>query len=287
MITGLLLEPLSRLRAAARRLSDGHYNEQIAPPYPPELVELADDLNELAARLSDIETRRARLVSDLAHELRTPLTIIEGQLVGVSDGVYDFSGELVGSVREELGRLRRLTEDLSGLSRAEENAYQLNAVPAELAALVVRLTDLMRPQFDHRDVQLDVICVPVVAVVDPDRVTQILANLLSNALTATPGGGRVQVSLHARDAHAAIEVSDTGHGITAADLNRIFERFERVIPAHDQADVGSGIGLTIARALARAHGGEVAARSPGRDQGATFTLSLPLPPPPLKDTARP
>lgn len=286
MITGLLLEPLSRLRAAARRLSEGHYGEQILPPYPPELVELAADLNQLAARLSDIETRRARLVSDLAHELRTPLTIIEGQLIGVSDGVYDFSGELVDSVREELGRLRRLTEDLSGLSRAEENAYHLNTEPTELAALILRVTDLMRPQFEHRDVHLSVTCAPIVVVIDADRVTQILANLLSNALTATAPAGRVGLSVHVRDQHVAVEVSDTGRGIAAIDLTRIFERFERVIPPHNHADGGSGIGLTIARALAHAHGGDVTARSPGPGAGATFTLTLPLPPSLLEDTTR-
>lgn len=281
IITGLLLAPLSRLRAAARRLSQGHYGEQIAPPYPPELVELAADLNQLAARLADVETRRARLVSDLAHELRTPLTIIEGQLIGVSDGVYDFTGELVDSVREELGRLRRLTEDLSGLSRAEENAYDLKVEPTDLAALTLRVTDLMRAQFDHADVQLTVTCASVVVTIDADRVTQILANLLSNALIATAPGGRVEVSLHTREQHVVIEVTDTGHGIAQADLARIFDRFERVIPPHNDGNAGSGIGLTIARALARAHGGDVAARSPGPDQGATFTLSLPLPPLPL------
>jgi len=277
IITGLLLEPLSRLRAAARRLSQGHYGEQIAPPYPPELVELAADLNQLAARLTDVETRRARLVSDLAHELRTPLTIIEGQLIGVSDDVYDFTGELVDSVREELGRLRRLTEDLSGLSRAEENAYDLKVEHTDLAALVLRVTDLMRPQFDHAGVQLTVTCASVVVVIDADRVTQILANLLSNALIATPPGGRVEVTLRTGEQHVVVEVIDTGHGIAQADLDRIFDRFERVIPPLDQANGGSGIGLTIARALARAHGGEVAARSPGPGKGATFTLSLLLP----------
>lgn len=295
IITGLLLEPLSRLRAAARRLGEGHYGEQILHPYPPELVELAADLNELAARLTDVETRRARLVSDLAHELRTPLTIIEGQLVGVSDGVYDFSGELVDSVREELGRLRRLTEDLSELSRAEENAYHLSTHPTELAALILRVIDLMRPQFDHHNVELTMMGASVLAVIDPDRVTQILANLLSNALLATAPAGRVQVSLHVHAGLVAVDVTDTGRGIAPADLNRIFDRFERVIPTHSHTDGGSGIGLTIARALARAHGGDVIARSPGPGQGATFTLSLPLPPqPPLpltpqplsKDTAR-
>jgi signal transduction histidine kinase len=280
-ITRLMLEPLTNLRASAQRLREGHYGEQIPIPRQPELADLASDLNLLAARLADVETRRARLVSDLAHELRTPLTIIEGQLVGIADGVYEFSPELLGSVREELDRLRRLTEDLSGLSRAEENAYTLIRQRTDLATLSVELGNKLRPRFAHRTI--DLICAtagPADAVVDPQRVTQILSNLLVNALAATPAGGRVTSTVTQRPDQVTIEISDNGRGIAAGDLARIFDRFERVAPAQERSgDAGSGIGLTIARSLAHAHAGTLSADSPGPGRGATFTLILPIHPP--------
>jgi signal transduction histidine kinase len=280
-----MLEPLVNLRASAQRLREGRYGEQIPLPRQPELADLASELNMLAARLADVETRRARLVSDLGHELRTPLTIIEGQLVGVADGVYEFSPELLDSVREELDRLRRLTEDLSGLSRAEENAYTLIMQRTDVAALTVQLGEKLRPQFAHRDI--DLICAtagPAMALVDPARVTQILSNLLINALDATPAGGRVTCTVTQRPERVTIEISDTGRGIGTGDLARIFDRFERVAPAREpNGAAGSGIGLTIARSLARAHGGTLTADSPGSDLGATLTLILPTHPTALLD----
>lgn len=290
LITRLMLEPLSSLRASARRLREGQYGEQIPLPRQPELTDLATDLNLLAARLADVETRRARLVSDLAHELRTPLTIIEGQLVGVADGVYDFNPELLASVREELARLRRLTEDLSGLSRAEENAYTLARSRTDVYAVTVAVADKLRPQFAARAIDLRAVDPPAIDVravrsasataeVDPERVTQILANLLLNALAATPARGQVCTTVSRGIDRVTIEVSDTGRGIAAPDLDRIFERFERVAPARERPGAaGSGIGLTIARSLARAHGGTLTATSPGPGRGATFTLTLPIRP---------
>jgi signal transduction histidine kinase len=276
-ITRLMLEPLRRLRASARRLREGHYGEQIALPRQQELTELATDLNLLASRLADVETRRARLVSDLAHELRTPLTIIEGQLVGVSDGVYEFSEELLDSVREELDRLRRLTEDLSGLSRAEEGAYTLVKRETDLSSLTVDVVEKLRPQFTDRNIALSSSTSErACAEVDPGRVTQILANLLLNALAATPTQGHVAATVTERQGSVTIEVSDTGRGIASSDLSRIFDRFERVAPTRERPGAaGSGIGLTIARSLARAHGGTLAADSAGPGRGATFSLTLP------------
>lgn len=279
-ITRLMLNPLSRLRASAQRLREGRYGEQIALPNQPELVDLATDLNLLAARLSDVETRRGRLVSDLAHELRTPLTIIDGQLTGVVDGVYEFSDELLASVREELDRLRRLTEDLSGLSRAEENAYTFNREDTDLASLARHVSDRLRPQFTARGITLTATTSgPTCVNVDTERINQILANLLLNALAATPSRGSVSVAVAHDTDTATIEVTDSGRGIATADRQRIFERFERVAPTDEApGTAGSGIGLTIARSLARAHGGDLMATSSGLGTGATFTLRLPMHP---------
>jgi histidine kinase len=181
--------------------------------------------------------------------------------------------------------LRRLTEDLSGLSRAEESAYELHRARTDLAALGEDVTSRLRPQFTHAGIELrHCTSGPADADVDPYRITQILTNLLRNALAATPPGGTVIVTTSHADRTATVEVTDTGRGIAPADLERIFERFERV-PGSDERDdpdrAGSGIGLTIARSLARAHGGELAATSGGAGRGTTMTLALPAEPDPV------
>jgi signal transduction histidine kinase len=241
-------------------------------------------VNVLAARLADLEVRRARLVSDVAHELRTPLTIIDGQLAGVEDGVYALDSDLIASLREELDRLHRLTEDLSGLSRAEESAYELRRARTDLAALSEDVTSRLRPQFTHAGIELrQRTSARADADVDPHRITQILTNLLRNALAATSPGGTVTVTTSDTGHTVTVEVTDTGRGIAPADLKRIFERFERVPSGDEQGNpdrAGSGIGLTIARSLARAHGGELTAASGGVGRGTTMTLALPADPDP-------
>ena len=285
LLPRLLLDPLRQLRRSARSLMEGRYTESVPEPRLPELSDLAQDVNVLAARLADLEVRRARLVSDVAHELRTPLTIIDGQLAGVEHGVYSLDSDLIVSVREELDRLHRLTEDLSGLSRAEESAYELHRARTDLAALSEDVTSRLRPQFTHAGIELrHCTSGPADAGVDPYRITQILANLLRNALAATPPGGAVTVTTSHAGHTATVEVTDTGRGIAPADLERIFERFERVPSSDERRNpdrAGSGIGLTIARGLARAHGGELTATSGGFGRGATMTLALPAEPDPM------
>jgi signal transduction histidine kinase len=298
LLPRLLLDPLRQLRRSTRSLMEGRYTDSVPEPRVPELSDLVHDVNILAARLADLEVRRARLVSDVAHELRTPLTIIDGQLAGVGDGVYSLDSGLIASVREELDRLRRLTEDLSGLSRAEENAYDLHRARTDLAALTEDVTSRLRPQFTHAGIELRHRAGgPAYADADPHRITQILTNLLRNALAATPPGGSVTVTTstvttgHANDT-ITVEVTDTGRGIAPADLERIFERFERVPGSDEQHDpdrAGSGIGLTIARSLARAHAGELTATSGGTGRGTAMTLALPAEPGPRQpeNPARP
>ena len=280
----LLLDPLRQLRRSTRSLIEGRYTSSVPEPRLPELTDLAQDVNVLAARLADLEVRRARLVSDVAHELRTPLTIIDGQLAGVEDGVYALDSDLIASIREELDRLHRLTADLSGLSRAEESAYELHRARTDLASLSEDVTNRLRPRFTHAGIELrHTTSGRADADVDPHRVTQILANLLRNALAATPSGGTVTVTTSRTGHTATVEVTDTGRGIAPADLERIFERFERVPGGDERRDpdrAGSGIGLTIARSLARAHGGDLTAASDGIGRGTTMTLALPAEPEP-------
>jgi len=271
-----ILKPVGQVRVATRRLAEGHYDERIAEPAELELAALARDVNRLAEALESTERRRARLISEVAHEMRTPLTVANGYVEGVLDGVFEPSEEVLTSVAEELARLQRLAADLATLSRAEEGAIDLDLVDVDLRELIETAVGRLRPQYEEKRVGITIADGPELPVrVDHDRVLQVLTNLLGNALTYTPEGGAVAV-VAARGADTvSVEVHDTGVGIAPADLDLVFERFFRV-SGLDRPPGGSGIGLTVARGIVRAHHGDIGVSSPGVGRGATFTLVLPL-----------
>ncbi|MEV5411325.1 HAMP domain-containing sensor histidine kinase [Thermopolyspora sp. NPDC052614] len=285
-----LLRPLRQVGAATHRLAEGHYDAVLEVPREPGLAALVEDVNRLAAALADMERRRARLVSEIAHEMRTPLTILSGQIEGMADGIFVPDDLMFASLADDLTRLRRLADDLSNLSRVEEGAFVLNRTPTDVTALAASTADRLRPQFEDGEVTLIAApAPPVIAVIDAVRVTQVLVNLLGNALAACDPGDRVTVTvdvLHTLEPQVEIRVTDTGIGIAAHDLNRIFTRFERVQhPGRPAPAGGSGIGLTIARGLVHAHGGDLTAASRGLGMGATFIVRLPLRPKQAHGTA--
>ena len=275
-VTGRLLRPLNAVRAATRRIAAGHYQTSVPVPEVPELAALAGDVNTLATKLASTETRRTRLLGEVAHEMRTPLTSLEGYMEGLIDGVFAPEPEILGAASDELRRLRRLADDLSALSRAEERRLDLHPSDTDLADLTRRAAGRLAPQFSDAHVTLTVHAPgPLPVRADPDRITQVLTNIIGNALAATPPSGTVTVEARAARQRAEVAVSDTGVGLAAEDLERVFERFYRT-PVQPRRSSGSGIGLTIARNIAHAHGGEVTASSPGPDLGATFMLTIPL-----------
>ena len=275
-VTSRLLRPLDAVRAATRRIAAGHYQASVPVPEVPELAALASDVNTLAAELASTEARRTRLLGEVAHEMRTPLTALGGYVEGLIDGVFAPEPEILGAVSDELRRLGRLADDLSALSRAEEQRLDLHPADVDLAGLARLAAGRLAPQFADRQVTLAVPAAgPLPVRADPDRITQVLTNIMGNALAATPAEGAVTVQARAAGPRAEVSVTDTGAGLAAGDLQRVFERFYRT-PGQPRRSSGSGIGLTIARNIARAHGGDVTASSPGPGRGATFILTLPL-----------
>jgi histidine kinase len=271
-----ILRPVRQVRDATHRIAAGRYEEPVVEPAELELAELARDVNHLGVALQNTERRRARLISEVAHEIRTPLTTIEGYVEGLLDGVFQPTEEVLTSVAEEAARLQRLSSDLSELSRAEEGALPLHLQRVDLGELMLACADRLRPQFDDKGVDLQVRSGPPLPVDgDADRITQVLTNLLGNALTYTPNGGQVVVTSSRDGSLAEVSITDTGIGLGPEDLSLVFDRFYRVAgPARPPG--GSGIGLTIARGIARAHGGDVSASSAGLGRGSTFRLVLPL-----------
>ncbi|WP_082099135.1 sensor histidine kinase [Demequina iriomotensis] len=265
--------PLAEVQEATRAIAGGDYTRRVPRPPEAELAGVADDVNALAERLADMEARRARLIDEVTHEMRTPLTTIGGTMEGLIDGVVEPGAATYERVAAEAARLRRLAEDLSTLSRAQESTLALALAAVDLATLTRDAAERLRPQFEHRGVGLAVDAPrPVPVTADADRITQVLVNVLGNALAHSPRGSQVAVAAARDAAGALVTIADQGSGIAGEDLERVFERFFRGADASDRP--GRGIGLTIARSLARAHGGDLTARSAGPGRGATFTLTL-------------
>ena len=191
--------------------------------------------------------------------------------------VLPASPETFHRVRREAARLQRLVDDLQELSRVEAGQVPIHPRPVGVQELVDAAIGRLRPQFDDNGIVLDAEVSPGVprVLADPDRIGQVMTNLLGNALRYTPRGGRVTIRVRPEQDVVAIAVVDTGVGIAASDLAHLFDRFFRADRSRARASGGSGIGLTIARHLVEAHGGAIRAESPGPGRGATFTFTLP------------
>lgn len=269
-----VIGPLDAVRAATRRLASGSYGETVPVPEEAELAALASDVNQLASALRTTEARRVRLIGEVAHELRTPLATISGYMEGLIDGVFPAEDETFATIATEARRLQRLADDLEALSRAEEGSFELRREPTDLARILKAVSSHLRPQFEDQITQLAVADGPsIVILVDPDRISQVATNLIGNALTYTPEGGRVEVRWYVDGTQAVFEVEDSGKGLTPDEMGQVFERFYRADPT---LPGGTGIGLTIARGIVRLHGGDISVSSAGRGCGSKFQVRLPL-----------
>jgi two-component system sensor histidine kinase BaeS len=215
------------------------------------------------------ESLRKKMTSNIAHELRTPVSAIRGELEGMMDGLIPVDQEHIQSLHAEIGRFKTIIEGLEELSSAEASSLSLEKQEIGLRQFLMNINTRYGNMFTEKGVNLDLECDErIVLQADPDRLSQIMINLLNNALKATDVGGRVVVKARESDGNIIIEISDTGHGIRSGDLPFIFERFFK-------ADKGGlGLGLAIARELVLAHGGSIAAKSE-HGKGATFTVNLP------------
>lgn len=284
VVTWLVSRPLQRslreLTNAARELSRGHYTRRVSVVGAgAELDTFATAFNSMAGRLDDVESTRRRLLSDLAHELRTPIATLTVYHDGLFDGVTDLGPDTRSVLTAQTDRLSRLAEDIDDVSRAEEGRLRLNTQPHHVEDLLRNSAEGLRTRFAEKgvDLNLDATSAPGLAVdVDADRIGQVLGNLLTNALRHTPPGGHVTVTAHAQSSEIAITIADSGEGILPAHLPHVFERFYRGDTARNRERSGSGIGLTISKAIIDAHGGTITAHSDGPGQGSTFEILLPV-----------
>ena len=260
--------PVGDLIDATQRLGDGETGVRIITMGPGPFGAVGASFNRMATRLEEEDERRRRLLADLGHELRTPLTVIRGEIEAVLDGLHQ--PESLSHVIDEVELMERLLEDLRVLALAEAGRLPLHKEPTHIGTLIGEVVDSFSSTLEGLGVATEVeIDTGLDELdIDPQRIHQVLANLVSNAANHLPNGGTISVKARQESTAVVIEVSDTGVGIPEDQLEHIFERF---VKAGDSA--GTGLGLSIARDLVEAHGGTIKAanRTGG---GAVFTVTL-------------
>lgn len=263
---------------AASEIAAGRHGARVPDPrLGREFTSLAVTFNALAQRLEATDTTRRRMLGDLAHEMRTPLATIDAHLEAVEDGVRPLDEATLGVIRRSTQRLGRLAQDITAVSRAEEGNLDLSLVPVQATEIARAAITVAGDRYRVKNVHLQLDDDPDAGWlrIDPDRIGQVLGNLLDNALRHTDTHGTVTLSCRRRDPWVEFVVADNGEGIAFEDLAHVFDRFYRVDTARDRNHGGSGIGLAIAKALVEAHGGRITAGSKGAGTGAVFTVQLP------------
>jgi two-component system sensor histidine kinase BaeS len=286
VLAGFLSIPLSRQMArrigtladGTHRLASGDYKARVPEGASDELGRLARDFNALAKALEDNEAARRRWVADISHELRTPLSVLRGEIEALQDGVRPVTPQAIAMLHGEAMRLGRLVDDLYELSLSDIGALTYRKAEADLAGLLTDSVEAFRSDFAERGLALETdihAAGRCVAFVDPDRVGQLFANLLSNALRYTDRGGAVRIALTRKGREAVVRIEDSAPGVPEGEIPRLFERLYRGESSRSRETGGAGLGLSICRNVVEAHGGRIDA-APSPMGGLRVTVVLPL-----------
>ena len=290
LVVGALLNrrlnaPLQRLADAARAVAAGDLGQQVEAGGSIEVAQVGQAFNEMTAALQEAETLRQNMVADVAHELRTPLSVLQGNLWAILNDAYPLEKAEISRLYDETRLLSRLVEDLRELALADAGQLYLDLRPTDVAQIIRHTVNNFGLAAEVQEVSLSARLPDDLALAqaDPDRVAQVLRNLLVNALRHTPPGGSVTVSASSMVRTLEIAIADTGKGIAPEDLPHIFERFWRADPARARSRIGdeerlaggTGLGLSVTQSLVEAQGGRIRVEStPG--QGTVFRFTLPL-----------
>jgi len=272
-----ILSPIHTLTQAARLLGQGDFSQRAQVDDRGEVGELARTFNSMASQLERTQQLRHNLTVDIAHELRTPLSNVRGYLEAIRDGVVKPDATTIQLLSEETSLLSRLLDDLQELSLAEAGELKLTLRPEDIGELINQVTVAIQPQAAAQGISIstDIAHKLPPVNIDAHRITQVLHNLLKNAVVHTPEGGAITITARQQGDRIEVAVADTGEGIPAEDLPNIFERFYRVDKSRSRATGGSGLGLTIAKYLVEAHGGKIEVQSE-LGKGSRFSFTLPV-----------
>jgi two-component system sensor histidine kinase BaeS len=267
--------PMDNLIQAARRVEKGDYSASVPEYGPPEMRSVARAFNAMSARLKATDAQRRSFLADVAHELRTPLSVIRGQAEGIADGLYPADAAHIEPILDATRGLEVLVEDLRTLVLTDAGSLVLNREPVDPAVLVHDVLASFKAQAEAAGVTLtgDLDHGAPTVEVDPARMRSALANVISNAIRHTPPGGSVKVGVQSLEGQVVIGVTDTGEGIPAKLLPRVFERFVKA-----PSSTGSGLGLAIVHDIVTAHGGRIAIDST-EGVGTSVRITLQAAPP--------
>jgi signal transduction histidine kinase len=267
-------QPIEEMMDAAEQVAQGDYAARVTERGPREVRHLAHAFNSMSERLQLNDEQRRRLLADISHELRTPLTVLQGNLEGLLDGIYQADATRLESLLEETRVMSRLIDDLRTLADAESGTLKLQREPTDLGLLADEVIASFRGQSEAAGISVSSDAAPDLPLIDidPARIRQVLTNLVANALRYTTYGGAIGMQCELKDKVIEIVVKDTGRGIAAEDLPHVFERYTKSSDSR-----GSGLGLAIAKDLVEAHGGTITAQSEV-DHGTVITFTLPLQP---------
>lgn len=272
-----LLNPIEATIKATQKISDGDFKQRLPVQSYRELRDLTTAVNDMAVNLERNDLKRSSLFSDLAHDLRTPLAVQRASIEAVEDGIYPFDQVALNTLKQQNTHLVRLVEDLSLLAMLDEGLFTPRKAPRDLAEftkeVIFRLEGMLSKQ--QRRIRVMALQRGLIVDIDADRIEQILENLFQNAMRYTPEGSTIDIAVYPKGDFAVLTMRDHGPGIPTDKLETIFDRYYQLTDISDQKAGGQGMGLAIARRLARVHGGNLTVRNHAK-VGAEFMLELPL-----------
>lgn len=272
-----ILKPIRELTEATKKMQQGELDQRVDTSSGGEIGKLGESFNELARRLKEQKTLREEMVSDVAHELRNPLSNIQGYLEGLKEGMIDPTKQVFETLHQQSLVLNRLVNDLRDVNRAKAGKLNLDKKLLVLEDIISREIKALKAKAEENEVELSQnLKGPNLLEADPERISQVVRNLIDNAITHTPKGGEINIESRTTSGEVVTTVSDDGAGIPEEDLPHIFDRFYRVDKSRSRGTGGTGLGLTIAKEIIESHGGRITAKS-REGKGSTFEFTLPLP----------
>ena len=276
ILSRTITRPIRELTKATHEMADGKLGQQVPVRSRDEIGELASSFNKMNSDLARSFNLRKQMTADIAHELRTPLALIIGHAEGVHDGVLPPSKENFEIIREEAERLEKLVNDLRTLSLADAGELSVEFQPVEIHKFLSDIQSHYLAPFNQKRVTLNLMPAPVLLVnLDPSRFSQVLTNILDNALRFTPEGGRVDMSIRQSGDLIEISIQDSGEGVTAEDAAHLFDRFYRADESRNRDAGGSGLGLAIAKSIVEMHKGKIWAESE-TGKGLKVIIQIPV-----------
>lgn len=274
-LSGNITRPLRQLSQAAEKIRQGDLKQEVPVDTQDEVGQLAEVFNQMSAELAANESNRQELLANIAHELKTPLAVLQGHLESMLDGVEEPAPDKLFSMQEEVMRLTRLVGDLRDLSLAQVHRLELHLQPVDLDEKVERAADMLEPLLEEKKLRFVKELAPGLPArqLDPDRLNQILYNLITNAIRYTHSGTSILLKTEPAGDRVRLTIADEGPGIAPEDLDHIFEQFYRGDKSRNRASGGSGIGLSLAKSFVEAQGGTITARN-RKEGGAEFVVEL-------------